>query len=82
MAGNLRPIAKCSPHELRGKCEREASNVLRSLRRSVGLSQAAFAERIACDKASVENWERRRRRVPAFALLAAEELALDEETGT
>jgi DNA-binding transcriptional regulator YiaG len=81
MSDNLRPIVKCSPEGIRGKFEKEARNTFRALRRAAGLSQSALATRIECDQASVENWEAGRSRVPGWALLAVELIAL-APTGT
>ncbi len=74
-ASKLRPVAKCTPLELREASEREASARFIAARQALGWSQLAASMRLGVARSAVENWERGERRVPLWALVALERLA-------
>jgi len=75
MPATLRPVAKCSPKELREASERAGRALFIAARHSRGWTQLEASTRLGVDRASVENWERGATRVPLWALLALERLA-------
>lgn len=82
MPSNVRPICKCDPVKPRGRYELEAHRVVRALRRAARLTQEALAAHLDHDASTIADWEHGRSRVPAYALLALEELALARRSGT
>lgn len=73
--GSVRPPAACRPETVRGLAERAARRELAHLLASTGLSQERFAARLESSEDSVSRWLSGRARVPAWALLAARDLA-------
>lgn len=74
-AVKLRTVAKCTPEELRGSCEREARAEFILARQALGLTQYELSVRLGVDRTTVENWERGATRVPSWAAKALERLA-------
>lgn len=73
-------IVRCHPADVRGSAQREARRRIQLARRGLGLSQAAFADRIGCSVDSVERWESGKAAVPGWAVVVADELT--RGTGT
>lgn len=72
---NLRPVAKCTPEQLRESCERETCAEFVAARQALGLTQLELSIRLGVDRATVENWERGATRLPGWAIRALERLA-------
>ena len=48
---------------------------VRDIRRHLGLTQAAFAERFCIPRRTVENWERKGGHIPTYNILALADIA-------
>ena len=60
-AAKLRPVAKCTPEQLRESCERETCAEFVAARQALGLTQFELSARLGVDRATIENWETIRR---------------------
>jgi len=73
---SMKPLARCTPGELRGIAEARAKRELLQLRSALNYSQLRLSQELNVNVTTVEDWERGATRVPAWALIACRALLI------